>query len=59
MRARERFHVGQWHSSVEHRLKQLNDLFSVVRAKVTERRMLWLEIIVLVFFAIDLIAINW
>src|SRR5262245_48361737 len=55
--ARERFHLVQWRTSVEERLDRLNDLYSVVRAEVGERRMLWLEIVIVVFFAIDLLAI--
>ena len=55
--ARERFHLNQWRASVEHRLRQLESLYGVVRAEVSERRMLWLEVIIVVFFAIDLIAL--
>jgi hypothetical protein len=55
--ARERFHLEQWRSSVEQRLQQLDDLYSVVRAEVNERRMLWLEVIIVVFFAIDIALI--
>jgi hypothetical protein len=55
--ARERFHLEQWRTSVEQRIGQLNDLYSVVRAEVNERRMLWLEIIIVVFFAIDILLI--
>ncbi len=54
---RERFHLEQWRASVAQRLAQLDDLYSVVRAEVNERRMLWLEVIIVVFFAIDLFAI--
>jgi hypothetical protein len=55
--ARERFHLEEWRASVAQRLRQLNDLYSVVRAEVNERRMLWLEVMIVVFFAIDLLAI--
>lgn len=55
--ARERFHLDEWSTSVQHRLKQLDDLYSVVRAEVNERRMLWLEIVIVVFFAIDVWAL--
>lgn len=55
--ARERFYLDQWRSSVEQRFGQLDRLYSVVHAEINERRMLWLEIIVVVFFAIDLLAI--
>jgi hypothetical protein len=55
--ARERFHLEEWRSSVSLRLRQLNELYSVVRAEVNERRMIWLEVMIVVFFAIDLLAI--
>jgi hypothetical protein len=55
--ARERFYLDAWRSSVEHRLAQLDRLYTVVHTEINERRMLWLEIIVVVFFAIDLLAI--
>lgn len=55
--ARERFHLDQWAASVEQRLQKLDDLYSVVRGEVSERRMLWLEIVIVVFFAIDVWAI--
>jgi len=55
--ARERFHLDQWHSSVEGRLGQLDRLYSVVHGEINERRMLWLEVLIVVFFAIDLFAI--
>jgi hypothetical protein len=55
--ARDRFHLDEWRASVGQRLTQLDDLYSVVRTEVNERRMLWLEIIIVVFFAIDLFTI--
>jgi hypothetical protein len=55
--ARERFHLDQWSASAEQRLEKLDDLYSVVRSEVNERRMLWLEIIIVVFFAIDIWAL--
>jgi hypothetical protein len=57
--ARERFHLDRWRGSVERRLAQLDELYSVARAEVFERRLLWLEILMAVFFAIDLVAILW
>jgi hypothetical protein len=55
--ARERFHLDRWRQSVEQRLSQLDQFYSVVQTEVYERRMLWLEILIAVFFAIDLFAI--
>lgn len=55
--ARERFHLNQWRASVEERLKQLDGLYTVVHTEVNNLRMLWLEALIVIFFAIDLIVI--
>jgi len=52
--ARDRFYLDQWRTSVEQRLAQLDKLYSVVHAEINERRMFWLEIIIVIFFALDL-----
>ncbi len=52
--ARERFHLDEWRASVESRLAQLDQLYTVVHGDLSEKRMFWLEVIVVVFFAIDL-----
>ncbi len=51
--ARERFYLDQWRGSVEHRLTQLDQLYSVLHGETNERRMLWLEVIIVVLFLID------
>jgi hypothetical protein len=57
--ARDRFYLDQWRSSVEQRLAQLDKLYSVVHTEVNEQRMLWLEIIIVIFFALDLVIMVW
>lgn len=57
MMARERFHLEQWRASIDQRLDELDRLYTTVRGDVYDRRMLWLEIIVVVFFAVDLIML--
>ncbi len=57
--ARDRFYLDQWRASVEQRLVQLDKLYSVVHAEVNERRMLWLEIVIVIFFAFDLAIMLW
>ena len=57
--ARDRFYLEQWRASVEQRLAQLDKLYSVVHAEVNEQRMLWLEIIIVIFFALDLAIMVW
>ncbi|MEI2721981.1 MAG: hypothetical protein V9H26_00100 [Verrucomicrobiota bacterium] len=57
--ARDRFYLDQWRASVEQRLGQVDKLYSVVHAEVNEKRMLWLEIIIVIFFALDLLILLW
>lgn len=55
--ARERFHLDRWRESVEHRLGQLDQLYTLLRGDVHDRRILWLEIVMVVFFAADLLML--
>ena len=57
--ARDRFYLDQWRASVEQRLAQLDKLYSVVHAEINEQRMLWLEVIIVIFFALDLAIMLW
>jgi hypothetical protein len=57
--ARDRFYLDQWRMSVEQRLAQVDKLYSVVHTEVNEQRMLWLEIIIVIFFALDLAIMLW
>jgi len=57
--AHERFYLDQWRESVEQRLAQLDKLYSVVHTEVNEQRMLWLEVIIVIFFAVDLAILLW
>jgi len=50
----ERFYLAQWRGSVEDRLEQLDQLYTVVNSDVNNRRMVVLEVLVVIFFAIDL-----
>jgi hypothetical protein len=55
--AAERFYLNQWRQSVEDRLGQLDKLYSVVNADINNQRMVLLEVLVVIFFAIDLVWI--
>jgi hypothetical protein len=57
--ARDRFYLEQWRASVDQRLAQLDKLYSVVHSDVNERRMLWLEVVIVIFFALDLLILIW
>jgi hypothetical protein len=55
--ARDRFYLEEWRKSVEKRLAQLDQLYNVVHGEMNEQRMLVLEIIIVVFFAVDLLLL--
>jgi hypothetical protein len=55
--ARDRFHLDQWRASVEERLGLLDRLYTVVHTEMNERRMFWLEIIIVILFVVDLLAL--
>jgi len=57
--AGERFYLNQWRQSVEDRLGQLDQLYTVVNSDINNRRMTWLEILIVVFFAIELWLNFW
>jgi len=55
--ARERFYLDQWRASVERRLSQLDQLYGVLQSDIYGQRMFWMELLIVIFFAIDLWAI--
>jgi hypothetical protein len=55
--AQERFHLDQWRASVADRLNHIDDLYTLTRGELFDRRMLWLEIVIVLFFAIDLLLL--
>jgi hypothetical protein len=57
MGARRRFHLEHWRSSVQERLAQLDQLYTVAQAEINDRRMLLLEATIVVLFVIDLLAL--
>lgn len=54
---KDRFHLDQWEASVDAKLKQLDDAYSLVQADLTNRRMIVLETMIVALFVIDLVAI--
>ena len=50
-------YLDHWRNSVEQRLGQLDRLYGLVHVEINDRRMLLLEIVIVVFFAIDLLAL--
>lgn len=53
----ERFYLDHWRRSVEDRLGQLDKLYSALNAEIYNKRLMWLEVIIVVFFAIDVVML--
>jgi hypothetical protein len=55
--ARERFHLDQWRASVDQRLSQLDQLYTLAAGERYNRRMLVLELVIVALFVADLLAL--
>ena len=53
----QRFHLGDWHRTIDEKLKTLDDLYQILRADQNTRWMLVLEATIVLLFVIDLAAI--
>lgn len=53
--ARERFHLDGWRASVDQRLTQLDRMYGAMQADANDRRMLWLELLIVLLIAVELI----
>jgi hypothetical protein len=54
-----RFHLGDWHRTIDEKVKTLDDLYQLVKTEQNNRWMLVLEATIVLLFIIDLIAIFW
>jgi hypothetical protein len=55
--ARERFHLDQWRASVGERLGELDRLYTTARGDLYDRRMLVLEVVIVVLIGIELLPL--
>ena len=55
----DRFHLYDWHRTIDEKLKTLDDLYQMLRADQTTRWMLILEAMIVLLFIVDLLAIFW
>lgn len=53
--ARERFHLDAWRASLDHRLSQLDRIYAAMQAEVNDRRMLWLELLIVGLIAVEIL----
>jgi len=54
---KDRFHLARWEASVDQKLNQLDELYSIANAEITNWRMLALEVLIVALFLIDLAAL--
>src|SRR5882724_8333956 len=52
-----RFHLGDWHRSINGKLKTLDDLYQLLKHDQNNRWMLILEVTIVLLFIIDLIML--
>jgi hypothetical protein len=53
----DRFHLGDWHRTIDEKLKTLDDLYQILRADQNNRMMLFLEVTIVLLFIIDLVVL--
>jgi len=53
-----RFHLSDWHRTIDEKLKTLDDLYQLLRAEQNNRWMLILETSIVLLFVIDLIILG-
>lgn len=50
-----RFHLADWHRTIDEKLKTLDDLYQILNQDRTNRLMLYLEVTIVLLFIVDLI----
>lgn len=52
-----RFHLGDWHRSIDEKLKTLDDLYQILKHDQMNRWMLVLEVTIVLLFVVDLVLL--
>jgi hypothetical protein len=52
-----RFHLSDWHSTVEEKLKTLDEIYQLLRSDQNHRVMVILEVMIVLLFVVDLILL--
>src|SRR3954454_20883960 len=52
-----RFHLADWHRTIDEKLKTLDDLYQLLNQDMSTRWMLILEVTIVLLFVIDLIVL--
>ncbi|MBI4563862.1 MAG: hypothetical protein HY716_04115 [Planctomycetes bacterium] len=54
---KERFHLGEWEAGIEEKLRNLDELYTMVHTEVTNRRMVLLEVAIVALFIVDVLML--
>jgi hypothetical protein len=54
---KDRFYLGHWDQSVDQKLRQLDELYSMVHAEIQSRRMMVMEAVIIALFLLDLLLV--
>ena len=52
-----RFHLAEWHRTIDGKLKTLDDLYQLLKQDQNNRLMVWLEVTIVLLFIIDLVVL--
>ena len=52
-----RFHLSDWHRTIDGKLKTLDDLYQLLKPDQNNRFMGWLEVTIVLLFVIDLVIL--
>lgn len=55
----DRFHLSDWHRTIDEKLKTLDDLYQLLRADQMNRWMLILEATIVLLFILDIMMLFW
>ena len=53
----DRFHLADWHRTIDEKLKTLDDLYQILRSDQNNRTMMILEVTIVLLFVIDLVIL--
>lgn len=55
--SKERFYLDEWEKTVTEKLRTLNDLYQMASHETTNRRLILLELLIVLLFVVDLVAL--
>ena len=56
-RASKAFQIDRWRNLIENRIKKVNELYNLINSEINRKRMLWLNILMLLLFVLWFIGV--